>query len=153
MPRFGGPAWKEKEMWKSQVHCYAYITCWLVYYGLLEMYDIHPQECSSLKDRSQLSNSLQSIADAVKEYYLILSTWSTTQWLWRVAPNFERATGKVYSLQPWQFSLQGNIWNNWVTSWEHAEKCPVGYISQNPYLRRERAYNYLLLHWMKQCIQ
>ena len=32
-------------------------------------YDIHPQEYSSLKEHSQLNNSLQSIVDASKGYY------------------------------------------------------------------------------------
>ena len=63
-------SWKEKENCKcTGAHNKANL-----YYCLPEIYsklyyDIHPQEYSSLKEHSQLNNSLQSIVDASKGYY------------------------------------------------------------------------------------
>ena len=63
-------SWKEKENCKcTGTHNKANL-----YYCLPEIYsklyyDIHPQEYSSLKEHSQLNNSLQSIVDASKGYY------------------------------------------------------------------------------------
>ena len=46
------------------------LTCTIVYKKFTELcYDIYSQEYSSLKEHSQLNNSLQSIVDASKGYY------------------------------------------------------------------------------------
>ena len=63
-------SWKEKENCKCTA-THNKLTCTTVYQKFTVNYinDIHPQEYSSLKEHSQLNNSLQSIVDASKGYY------------------------------------------------------------------------------------
>ena len=68
MPRFGGPGKKKRRCENRKgTGTHNMLTCVLLFTRKLR-YDSHPQEYSSLKEHSQLNNSLQSTVDASKGY-------------------------------------------------------------------------------------
>ena len=139
MPRFGGPGKKKRRCENCKcTGTHNMLTCTIVYQKFTVNYVMTFTHRNTAVWRSTVSWTIpcnpysRCITRVLPDGNCLFRALSQQLSHFEELHQTLRELLVKFLLQPWQFSLQGNIWNNGVTSSEHAEKCLVGYTSRNP---------------------